>query len=70
MAHQIPDWLLLALALPIYQLWHVVKYANTREGWPAKIGMFVTFVPATVLCGAIWGTPWMLILHAIWQAAS
>jgi len=31
-ARRIPDRFLVALALPVYQIWHIAKYADTREG--------------------------------------
>ena len=68
-ARRIPDWLLVALALPAYQTWHVAKYANTCEGWAAKIGMFITFVPVIIICSVIWGFVWAMALHLLWQAA-
>jgi hypothetical protein len=43
------------LALPVYQTWQVATYANTREGWAAKIGMFITFLPVIVISSVIWG---------------
>src|ERR1043166_2166687 len=37
------------LLLPFYQVWHSARYANTRQTWPAKIGMFATFLPVIAL---------------------
>ena len=39
------DALKIALALPVYQIANLVAYANTREGWAAKIGTAVAFLP-------------------------
>jgi hypothetical protein len=67
---RIPDGLLIAFALPIYQIWHIAKYANTRKRWLAKIGMFITFLPVLVFCSLIWGFLWAVILHLLWRAIS
>jgi hypothetical protein len=56
------------LALPAYQIWHIAKYANTRKGWFAKIGVFVTFLPVIVLCNVIWGFLWGAALGVLWRA--
>jgi hypothetical protein len=65
---RVSDGLLIALALPAYQIWYVAKYANTREGWAAKIGMFITFLPVIVICNVIWGFLWAMALHLLWRA--
>jgi hypothetical protein len=69
-ARRIPDGLLIALALPAYQIWHVAKYANTRGGWAAKIGMFITFLPVIVFCNVIWGFLWAVTVRLLWRAIS
>ena len=69
-ARHIPDWAQIAFALPVYQIWHTAKYARTRNGWPAKIGVVVTFAPIFVLCTAIWGTVWAMTLRLIWDAVN
>jgi hypothetical protein len=68
MARRVPGWLLVVLALPVYQLWHVAKHANTRQGWPAKIATFILFMPLIVICNVIWGFLWALALHLLRQA--
>jgi hypothetical protein len=69
-AKRIPDGLLIALALPAYEIWHVAKYANTREGWAAKVGMFITFLPVIVISSVIWGALWAMTLRLLWRAVT
>jgi hypothetical protein len=61
-------WLLVVLALPVYQLWHVAKHANTRQGWSAKIATFILFMPLIVISNVIWGFLWALALHLLRHA--
>ena len=67
-ARRIQNGLLIAFALPAYQIWHIAKYANTRERWFAKIGVFVTFLPLMVLFNVIWGFLWGVALAVFWWA--
>ena len=67
---RISDGLLIALALPVYQTWHIAKYANTREGWAAKIGMFITFLPVIAVCSLIWGVLWATIVWLLWRTVN
>jgi hypothetical protein len=68
MARRVPGWLLVVLALPVYQLWHVAKHANTRQGWSAKIATFIFFMPLIVISNVIWGFLWALVLHLLRHA--
>jgi len=65
--HRVPDSLPIVLALPVYQIWHVAKYANTRDGLSAKIGAFIVFIPVIAFCSVIWGFLWCAALWALWQ---
>lgn len=58
------------MALPVYQIWYIAKYANTCEGWVAKIGLFITFVPVIVFCAVIWGMLWAVTLRLLWTAVN
>jgi hypothetical protein len=62
---RVPDGFLIALALPVYQIWHIGKYANTHRGWPAKVATFVVFLPVIAFCTTIWVAFWAL---AVWLA--
>ena len=68
-AKRIPGGLAMAMALPVYLIWHVAKYANTHRGWPAKIATFVTFLPIITIGTAIWASAWTmgvwLTLHLV-----
>jgi hypothetical protein len=70
MTSRIPDWFLSVFALPVGMVWWAAKYADTREGWAAKIGIFLTFVPVIVFFTVIWGTLWAFTLHIAWRAVS
>jgi hypothetical protein len=65
---RIPDGLLIALALPAYAIWHVARYASVQEGWPAKIGMFITFVPVIAIISLMWFGAWAMAI-ALLRAA-
>jgi hypothetical protein len=67
-ARRMLDGLLIALALPAYQIWQIAKYANTREGRTAKIGMFLTFLPVIAVSTLVWGFIWVMSLHLLWRA--
>lgn len=67
-ARRIPEGLLILVALPVYQIWQIAKYANTREGWVAKIGLFLTFLPVIVFCNVIWGFLWAVFLWLLWRS--
>jgi hypothetical protein len=54
-AWQIPEGALIQ-ALPAYQLWYVAKRAITRKGRPAKIRVFIRFLPLIAICSVIWGS--------------
>jgi hypothetical protein len=64
---RIPDGLLMVLALPIYQVWNIARYANTCATLPAKIGTFAVFVPLIAVLTVIWGFFWFAIAWAVWQ---
>jgi hypothetical protein len=64
---RIPEGLLILVALPAYQLWYIAKYANTRKGWAAKIGAFISFLPLIVICSVIWGFIWFMMLWSLWR---
>jgi hypothetical protein len=64
---RIPEGLLILLALPAYQLWHIAKYANTRQGRAAKVGAFITFLPVICICTVMWGFLWVMILWQLWR---
>ena len=63
-ANRTRDGLLIIFALPLYQICQIARYANTREGWPAKIGMFIVFMPLIIFCSAAWWIVWGLMLQA------
>jgi hypothetical protein len=65
---RIPEWLLVVFALPAYQIWNIAKYANIQQGWPAKIGMALTFLPAFAITTTIWGGVWSAALWLVWHA--
>ena len=67
LVRRIPEGLLILLALPAYQLWHIAKYANTHKGRAAKIGVFVSFLPLIAICSVIWGFLWAMILWQLWR---
>jgi predicted permease len=64
---RIPEGLLILLALPAYQLWYIAKYANTRKGRAAKIGVFISFLSLIVTCSVIWGFLWVMMLWLLWR---
>jgi hypothetical protein len=64
---RIPEGLLILLALPVYQLWYIAKYANTREGRAAKIGLFISFLPLIAISSVIWGFLWVMMLGLLWR---
>jgi hypothetical protein len=53
--------------LPAYQLWYIAKYANTRKGRAAKIGVFLSFLPVIAICSVIWGFLWAVMLWVLWR---
>jgi hypothetical protein len=55
------------LALPVYQVWHSARYANTRERWLAKIAIFVTFLPVIAYSTLIWVALWTAALWLTWR---
>ena len=67
LVRRIPEGLLILLALPAYQLWHIAKYANTRKGRAAKIGVFLSFLPVIAICSVIWGFLWAVMLWVLWR---
>ena len=64
---RIPEGLLILLVFPAYQLWHIAKYANTREGRAAKIGLFISFLPLIAISSVIWGFLWVMMLSLLWR---
>jgi hypothetical protein len=67
---RILDGLLMVLALPIYQVWHIARYAETRETLPAKIATFVVFMPIIVVLSVVWGFLWCAVIWGVWQMHS
>jgi hypothetical protein len=67
---RIPEGLLILFALPAYQLWHIAKYANTRKGRAAKIGVFINFLPMIAISTVIWGFLWAVMLWLLWRDIS
>ena len=65
---RIRNGLLIALALPAYALWHVAKYASVQAGWPAKIGMFITFVPMIAIISLMWFGAWAMVIALLLAA--
>jgi hypothetical protein len=63
-AKRIQDRLLIVFAFPLYMAWQIARYANIRERWPAKIGMFIVFMPLIIFCSAAWCIVWVLMLQA------
>jgi hypothetical protein len=63
----IPEGLLILLVFPAYQLWHIAKYANTREGRAAKMGLFISFLPLIAISSVIWGFLWVMMLSLLWR---
>jgi hypothetical protein len=62
---RIREWLLIAFALPAYQLWNITKYCSVQKGAAAKIGMFITFLPIFVLSTVIWVGIWAVIIRLL-----
>jgi hypothetical protein len=62
MKKRMRDGLLIAFALPAYQVWNIAKYCSVQKGWVAKVGMFITFLPVFILSTAIWIGFWAVIL--------
>jgi hypothetical protein len=56
MARQIIRGVLIAATWPAYAVINIAAYANLQETRPAKIGMFLTFIPvlAFTLPFSIW----------------
>jgi hypothetical protein len=69
MPSRVKDALKMALALPIYQIANLVAYANTRQGWPAKVATVIVFLPIiaiTITCwAAAWGAGVWLLLRLV-----
>jgi hypothetical protein len=57
----------MALAFPLYQIRNLVAYAGTRQGWPAKIGALVAFLPIIAFTTAIWAAGWTVAMWAVWR---
>ena len=55
---------LLAIALPLCQIWNVANYARTRPGWRAKIAAVVAFTPVFVISNTVWISIWTIALWA------
>jgi hypothetical protein len=62
---RIAQGLKIALALPAYQIVNLVTYANTRQGWPAKLATIAAFLPIFALTTVCWAAGWTL---ALWLA--
>jgi hypothetical protein len=56
-----------ALALPLYQIANLVAYANTRQGWPAKIATVAAFLPILAMTTAFWAAGWTIAIWAAWR---
>ena len=41
---------LIAATWPAYPVINIAAYASLQETWPAKIGMFLTFIPVLAFC--------------------
>jgi hypothetical protein len=67
---RIPEWLLIVLALPAYQVWHIAKYANTHQSWPAKVATLVAFLPVLAFFTFIWASLWTAALWLAWHAVN
>jgi hypothetical protein len=59
--------LLIGFALPVYQIYHIAKFAKTRDRLAAPIGTFVVFARLIAVLSVLWGFPWLATLWAIWQ---
>jgi hypothetical protein len=59
--------LLIGFALPVYQIYHIAKFAKTRDRLAAPIGTFVVFASLIAVLSVLWGFPWLARLWAIWQ---
>jgi hypothetical protein len=55
-----PSRIVLTLAFPFYQVRFVIKYTNTYQGWPAKVGTFLCFLPIIAMTTAIWAAVWAM----------
>jgi hypothetical protein len=64
MAKRITEGLKIALALPVYQIANLVAYANTHQGWFAKVATIVVFLPIIALTTAVWAMAWTFVLSA------
>jgi hypothetical protein len=60
----------MALALPLYQMWNLVAYAGTREGWPAKLATVSIFLPILALTTVCWAMLWAIVLWSAWHLVS
>jgi hypothetical protein len=54
-------------SLPVYQIYHIAKFAKARDGLAAEIGTFIVFVPLIAVLSVLWGFLWFATLWAIWQ---
>jgi hypothetical protein len=64
---RLQEALKIAFALPILQITHLLAYANTREGWPAKVATAVVLLPIFVLTATCWAAIWLALLWLAYQ---
>jgi hypothetical protein len=64
---RITDSLMVALALPVFQILNLAAYANTRQGWAAKAATIAAFLPIIALTTACWAMGWATGLWLVWR---
>ncbi len=56
------DFLITAMFLPFVQIRNLVAYSKLQSTRPAKIGMFLTFIPVILVTTVLWAVAWTVIL--------
>jgi hypothetical protein len=60
--HRFLEGAKVALFFPFIQIYNLCLYANTRDGWVAKIATFIIFIPIMVITTTVWAGAWALLL--------
>jgi hypothetical protein len=70
MKMQIVDVTKAGLGWPLFSTWNALAYANTHQGWRAKVAAFLTFVPVLFITGLIWAGSWATVFWLLQLAIS
>lgn len=65
MNERLAEGLKIAVALPVCQIANMVACAGAHQGWPARIGRVILFLPIFVMTTACWASVW---IAAVWLA--